>query len=98
MKMKENNKLEKIVNNLKQGSITLGKKIVVPSISFAFGAGLGKLGNATNFKEIVAVPIAMDLFYGGVSKNHIIPYLAYGAGVAMNYLPEIYQALQNFRG
>ena len=42
----------------------------------------------------MAVPLAMDLspWSGGIRP---IPSLFYGAGIAMNYLPEIYQFLQN---
>lgn len=95
--MKEKNKLERIIGNLRHGSIKIEKKMIVPSISFAMGYGLGRLGTYTNHHEIPAVPIAMDVFFGGVGKNHVIPYLAYGAGVAMNYLPEIYEVVQNIQ-
>lgn len=60
--------------------------------SFGLGAGLGAIGKHTSEKYIPAVPIAMDLV-GGLSCAKA--YLFYGAGVAMNYLPEIYQMYQN---
>ena len=83
--------IEKILNNAKR----IGNKIAVPLFSFSLGVGVGAIGKHTNHHEIPAIPIVADIFWGSIGKNHIIPYLSYGVGVAMNYLPEIYQALQN---
>lgn len=93
--MKEKMKLERIIDTLKYGSIGVGKKIIVPSISFAMGYGLGELGKYTNHHEISIVPVAMDLFSGCAGKKHVIPYLFYGAGIATSYFSEIFQFLQN---
>jgi len=60
--------------------------------SFGLGAGLGAIGKHTGEKYIPAIPIALDLM-GGMSCAKA--YLFYGAGVAMNYIPEIYSIFQN---
>jgi len=60
--------------------------------SFGLGVGLGAISKHTSEKYIPAIPIVMDLI-GGLSCAKT--YLFYGAGVAMNYIPEIYQLYQN---
>ena len=74
----------------------IARKMFAPTLSFAMGLGLGKLGKATNNEWLVLIPPAMDLF-GGLHVSHIVPYLSYGAGFAMNYLPEIYNAINNLK-
>jgi|GEM_PF-3066270 len=88
-------KLENLASKLKQRAIGIRKNATIPLISFAMGFGAGKLGKATNHEEIPAIPVVVDLLFGSIHSMNPIPYLFYGAGVACNYLPEIYQALQN---
>ena len=49
------------------------------------GFGLAKAGKTFDKEYLIFVPPAMD-FIGGLK---IKPYLFYGVGVAMAYLPEI---------
>ena len=87
--------LEKqIKQDLRNFPINWKSKLAGALSSFVLGVGLGAIGKHINQEWIPAVPIAMDLV-GGMS--HAKAYLCYGAGVAMNYLPEIYQVYQNMQ-
>jgi len=59
--------------------------------SFCAGVGFGAIGKHTREKYIPAIPVVVDLMAypspGGI--------LCYSAGVAMNYIPEIYEFVQN---
>ena len=88
-------KLEEMEQDLKKFfNINWKKQLVGASVSFGFGAGLGAIGKHTGHNEIPAVPIAMDLMFG---RPSFTGFLCYGAGIAMNYLPEIYQVYQNMQ-
>ncbi|MFH1972540.1 MAG: hypothetical protein ABIJ18_03635 [archaeon] len=80
--------IEKIINKLSKEWNETSTEVKVAGASILFGLGMGAIGKATNEHWIPAIPPAMDLFGGRIS-----PYtLPYALGVAINYLPEIYQA------
>ncbi len=84
--------LEKIIKYLKLDWEKTNGLLVLHTFNFSFGAGLGALGKSTKNEFIPFIPPTIDIFYcGRLNKG----YISYGLGVAINYIPEIYQFVQN---
>jgi hypothetical protein len=83
---------------MKQKALEIITKILPETLSFTLGTGLSGLGRLTGEYYLPAVPIGMDLIGGCpafVSARGVTSYLAYGVGVALPYLPEIYEVIKN---
>lgn len=77
--------LEQITEKLSTHFEECGHIYLLSGGNFAFGAGLGALGKATGKEWIPGIPPIIDFLGSSYSPY----YIFYGAGVAMNYLPEI---------
>ena len=87
-----NKKLENIIESLEDTAPYL----IIPAISFLGGAVLGYVGKNIKQEWTPVVPPAMDFFWGTTPDfRRLVSYVMYGAGVAINYLPEINATLSH---
>lgn len=93
---------EDIRKDLKESKHGKLKLLVLEALPLATGAAMGGFGRAIGMPEIIAAPLLMDLFFGGLPSHSpraafgtFYGYAKYAIGAALPYADKIYMAAQS---